>query len=109
MAVDTWTRYYTAGPDIQFCPSRRPHESEFLVLKRTKFSVQLAIVLCAQLMLTACIFGNEENEGDDAGECSDGADNDLDGDFDCDDADCDGSPDCDGSIDSPLPTTTTST
>ncbi len=33
-------------------------------------------------------------EGDEAGECSDGADNDQDGDFDCDDAGCAGSPDC---------------
>jgi hypothetical protein len=35
-------------------------------------------------------------EGDDPGECSDGADNDQDGLFDCDDDDCAGSPDCDG-------------
>lgn len=33
-------------------------------------------------------------EGDDPGECSDGADNDRDGDFDCDDADCASSSDC---------------
>lgn len=33
-------------------------------------------------------------EGDDAGECSDGADNDQDGLFDCDDDGCSGSPDC---------------
>ena len=31
-------------------------------------------------------------EGDDAGECNDGADNDRDGLFDCDDPDCAGSP-----------------
>jgi hypothetical protein len=36
-----------------------------------------------------------EREGDDAGECEDGADNDVDGLFDCDDADCAGSPVCD--------------
>ncbi len=36
-------------------------------------------------------------EGDNAGECADGADNDRDGDFDCDDPDCAASPDCDGS------------
>ena len=36
-----------------------------------------------------------EFEGDDAGECSDGADNDRDGTFDCDDEGCQGSPDCD--------------
>jgi hypothetical protein len=39
--------------------------------------------------------GEEAVEGQNAGECSDGADNDGDGDFDCDDADCAGSPDCD--------------
>ena len=33
-------------------------------------------------------------EGDDAGECNDGADNDRDGLFDCDDPDCAGSPVC---------------
>lgn len=35
-------------------------------------------------------------EGDDPGECSDGADNDADGYFDCQDNGCWGSPDCDG-------------
>ncbi len=35
-----------------------------------------------------------ELEGDDAGECADGADNDLDGLFDCDDPDCGPAPDC---------------
>ena len=33
-------------------------------------------------------------EGDDAGECTDGADNDQDGLFDCNDPNCSGSPDC---------------
>ena len=33
-------------------------------------------------------------EGDEAGECSDGADNDLDGLYDCDDPDCEPAPDC---------------
>ncbi len=33
-------------------------------------------------------------EGDQAGECTDGADNDRDGLYDCDDPDCAGSPDC---------------
>ena len=36
----------------------------------------------------------EEFEGDGAGECSDGADNDQDGWFDCNDQDCFNSPDC---------------
>jgi len=35
-----------------------------------------------------------EYEGDEPGECSDGADNDRDGAFDCDDPGCYGSPDC---------------
>lgn len=38
--------------------------------------------------------GTPAFEGDDAGECVDGADNDRDGSFDCDDADCADSPDC---------------
>ncbi|MBO85270.1 MAG: hypothetical protein CL927_07920 [Deltaproteobacteria bacterium] len=36
-------------------------------------------------------------EGDDPGECSDAADNDRNGLYDCDDPGCAGSPDCDGS------------
>ena len=36
----------------------------------------------------------DEHEGDDAGECSDAADNDRDGMFDCDDGECAASPDC---------------
>lgn len=43
------------------------------------------------LLLAACTY-----EGDDAGECADGADNDRNGYFDCDDHGCMGSPDCDG-------------
>ncbi len=42
------------------------------------------------LTLLAC----GEVEGDEEGECSDAADNDLDGLFDCDDPTCFGSPDC---------------
>lgn len=38
--------------------------------------------------------GGLDFEGDDAGECTDGADNDRDGLFDCDDDDCAASPDC---------------
>lgn len=38
--------------------------------------------------------GTEESEGDDAGECEDGADNDRDGKFDCDDPDCQGASAC---------------
>jgi hypothetical protein len=42
-------------------------------------------------------------EGDDPGECSDGADNDQDGLFDCDDPNCSGSPDCAGDDDDASP------
>ena len=35
-----------------------------------------------------------EPEGANPGECTDGADNDLDGDYDCNDTDCSGAPDC---------------
>ena len=38
----------------------------------------------------------EEFEGDQPGECDDGADNDADGYFDCDDSDCAGAPACQG-------------
>ncbi len=41
----------------------------------------------------------DDVEGDQAGECSDEADNDQDGLFDCDDPDCAGSPACDGDDD----------
>ncbi len=50
-------------------------------------------LLGAVLMLSAC--GEVEYEGDAAGECVDGADNDRNGLFDCFDAGCAGSPDCD--------------
>jgi hypothetical protein len=40
--------------------------------------------------------GEDEYEGDDRGECDDGADNDRDTLFDCDDGGCAGSPACEG-------------
>lgn len=43
-------------------------------------------------------------EGDEAGECSDGADNDQDGAFDCDDPDCENAPDCESACDLPRST-----
>ncbi|MEM6927994.1 MAG: hypothetical protein AAF602_13770 [Myxococcota bacterium] len=46
------------------------------------------------LLWLGCASGNIE--GDDANECRDGADNDQDGLFDCDDGGCAGSPDCGG-------------
>ena len=52
----------------------------------------LSFVLLS-LLPTGCD-GSDGAEGANPGECSDGADNDSDGDYDCDDADCSGSPDC---------------
>ena len=41
----------------------------------------------------------ERIEGSEVGDCTDGADNDMDGSFDCDDSSCKGSSDCDQTID----------
>ena len=45
----------------------------------------------ALLVLTGC---PPDYEGDEPGECDDGADNDQDGAWDCDDPDCAGAPEC---------------
>jgi len=50
------------------------------------------LLLTALLLLCACT--EVAFEGDDPGECGDGADNDLDGLFDCNDPDCSGAPLC---------------
>lgn len=50
----------------------------------------------AMLLLVTLVAGCGPVEGDDPGECTDGADNDRDGFFDCDDNDCMGSPVCNG-------------
>ena len=50
--------------------------------------------LAAHIMLL-CAVACSENEGMNPGECTDGADNDSDGLFDCGDPDCMMSPDCD--------------
>ena len=52
-------------------------------------------LLLLTLLLPAC-GGGKATEGQNAGECTDGADNDADGAFDCDDSDCAGAPDCGG-------------
>ncbi len=62
------------------------------------------ICLGVSLLLAACPTPRDDDdaaeyEGDDAGECADGADNDRDGFFDCDDQDCLGAPDCGGDDD----------
>ena len=60
-----------------------------------------SMFLACMLLLTGCLGDDEDSdttivlyEGDDPGECSDGADNDKDGLFDCDDEQCSGSPAC---------------
>ena len=64
------------------------------------------LLSCLALVLTACPTRapqpeeEEEFEGDEPGECSDGADNDQDGFYDCDDQDCWTAPDCTGDDDS---------
>lgn len=71
--------------------SDEPHPSTLDALMTRFFFVPFLFqVSCGQL-------GNRpptDFEGDNAGECSDAADNDRDGLFDCDDPDCSGSPDC---------------
>ncbi|HCP48098.1 MAG TPA: hypothetical protein DIU15_18815, partial [Deltaproteobacteria bacterium] len=51
----------------------------------------VAMTLC---VLLSC--RDRPNEGTEPGDCSDRADTDSDGLFDCDDPDCAGSPDCAG-------------
>jgi len=60
-------------------------------------SVRLALMAPGLVIFFGC-FGlcSEPGEGANPGECSDGADNDEDGEYDCDDEDCAGSPVCDG-------------
>lgn len=60
-----------------------------------------ALVAFASLALAlAC--GSTPREGDDPGECADGADNDRDGTFDCKDADCSGAPACEVAAAAPV-------
>ncbi len=57
----------------------------------------ITAVILAQLLLFSC--KPSPTEGSQPGQCSDAADNDLDGLFDCNDPDCFGSPDCQGADD----------
>ena len=59
------------------------------MMPRTALSLALCVLLA--LGLTGC---TEDIEGNEPGECSDGADNDSDGYFDCNDSSCYGAPDC---------------
>jgi len=52
--------------------------------------LSITSLACSDITVSAA----PEREGDDPGECTDGADNDFDGDFDCDDSDCANSNDC---------------
>jgi hypothetical protein len=63
---------------------------------RRYFLLVLVVCLASSLSLFACGGGDnpEEYEGDEPGECSDEADNDRDGQFDCDDSGCANSPAC---------------
>jgi len=55
--------------------------------------------------LTACfLLFDGDDEGQEPGDCTDAADNDGDGDFDCNDEGCFGSPDCEGAPTGPMPT-----
>lgn len=54
--------------------------------------------LLAALFLVGCP-GPSRIEGTEPGDCSDGADNDADGAFDCDDSSCRGAPACDAEVD----------
>ncbi len=61
-----------------------------------------AVLAMGALAVGACNGGDPDDpnailyEGDDPGECSDGADNDRDGAFDCDDFECENAPVCNG-------------
>jgi formylglycine-generating enzyme required for sulfatase activity len=59
----------------------------------------LCLALVAALALPQGGCGSEQTEGRELGDCSDGADNDADGLYDCLDEGCDGSPDCSGDDD----------
>jgi hypothetical protein len=66
-------------------------------------SVLVLGVLSLLVAITGC---DTDVEGDEPGECSDGADNDRDGAFDCDDSNCAGAPACTpGSTSGPAATT----
>ena len=68
-------------------------------------NIYLLLAACALLFAWGCegddddFSDGEEYEGNEPGECSDGADNDSDGLFDCDDPGCEGSADCPGDDD----------
>ena len=74
-------------------PGTRPFCAPASKVESVK-TASLAPVLAATLLLCTCKSAPPSLEGDDEGECSDRADNDSDGLFDCDDSDCLGAPDC---------------
>lgn len=56
--------------------------------------IQIFLVVFASSILVVGCNSAPSTEGTQPGECSDGADNDADGDFDCNDSDCAGAPVC---------------
>lgn len=65
------------------------------------FSSKFFLISSCALMVAACSesVGDTPREGQEPGQCEDGADNDGDGYFDCDDSDCVGAPACGGDTD----------
>ena len=59
-------------------------------LSEVNMPKRISSLLAVVFLLGGC----QPFEGDDVGECSDRADNDADGLYDCNDPDCAGSPDC---------------
>jgi hypothetical protein len=60
----------------------------------TLFGEFMYKILTAIVLFVSFGCSDKDIEGDEPGECTDKADNDADGKFDCDDSDCKGSPDC---------------
>jgi hypothetical protein len=76
------------------------HRSRFR--SATAWSPRLVSPLVLALLLGGCAGGDTEDnpvEGQEPRDCTDGADNDLDGAFDCDDDGCAGAPACAGDTD----------
>ena len=66
-------------------------------MKKLSFILFLSLSACFESEKEANVENNDiraESEGFNSGECSDGADNDRDGMFDCDDPNCAGAPVC---------------
>ncbi len=73
--------------------ARKPGDRLGSVRRRQRIAAAAASFLWC-LGLSGPTSAGDDYEGDDPGECTDRADNDKDGKFDCDDPGCAGSPDC---------------